>query len=236
MQKQRKIEDEKNDYDPQQKQKRKRNEPLFLIFFDYPKLESLENISQEFSSFRKRISSLYLSAPTQLNYQIASTLISQKLKDEIASRLNELQSKHKHQKTLLEIEDTKLALEFKNHFLPQLKKEIENENFNLQIALETYLKRNDFNNFKEKCYEYYATSLEIHTLDKISKSKNFLSYIGNLITKEEKSKYLKILNKKKIEYHFYSANINHLITSIKRKKIFYFFVKDKVFATLYAPI
>lgn len=216
----------------QQNQKQKHNETLFLIFFDYPKLKTLENSLPEFSSYLKKISSSY---PKELNY-VASILISQKLKDEIASRLNKLQSKHKLTKTLLEIEDKNLAFQFKNQILPQLKEEIENENFNLQISLDTAIARNDFNNFNEKCYEYYASSLEIFTLDKISKTYNLISYIGNFTTIQEKNKYLEILEKKKIDYKFYTAHINYLITSIKRKKIFYLFVKDKVFATLYAPI
>jgi hypothetical protein len=217
----------------QQQQKQKQKQPLFLIFFDSPKIETFENISQEFSSFRKRISHLFFS--DRLNHHIALTLISQKIKDEIALMLNKIQAKNKFKKTLLEIEDLKLAFQLKNQILPQLKKEIENDNLNLKIALHNAYKQEEFETFDEKCDEYFASSLELHIINKFSKP-NIIAYIGNLITKEEKSKYIRTLFEKQIKFEFYSVHINHIIASIERKKFFYLFLKDKVFATLYAPI
>jgi hypothetical protein len=105
----------------------------------------------------------------------------------------------------------------KNELIPKIKEEIELD-------------------FLQKDYIDLVSLFELYTLDKLSKTNNIIAYITNLSTPYEIQKQLKILNREKINFKSFTIYLDHIITSIERKKFFYLFLKDKVFATIYAPI
>ncbi len=191
--------------------KPKTNEPLFFINIPTPYAE----ISPEFSLYRKKLY-LSLELSTELKNEIFSSLLKTKLIEEIVSTLNKIQSKHKHNKTLLDLQDLHLAFQMKNELIPKLKTKIKEELASLQ---------NDI-----------IYQLELYALDKLSKTNNIIAYITKLSTTYEIQKQIKILKKEKIDIKCFTVNLEHIITSIEKRNLFYIFIKDKMFATIYAPI
>jgi hypothetical protein len=203
----------------QLKLKQKTNETLFFINIPTP-LE-YANISRNFSLYLEKILYHCFSSddiPKELKNKIASSLLNTKLKEEIASTLNKIQSIHKQQnKTLLDLQDLHLAFQLKNELIPKIQQEIELD-------------------FLQKDYIDLVSLFELYALDKLSKTNNLIAYITKLSTTYEIKKQLKILNKEKIKIKCFTINLDHIITSIEKRKLFYIFIKDKIFATLYAPM
>ena len=242
----------------QLKLKQKPNEPLFFISIPTP-LE-YANISRKFSLYLEKILHHCFPSsddiPKELKNKIASSLLNTKLKEEIASTLNKIQTIHKKQnKTLLDLQDLHLAFQLKNELIPKLKTKIKNEKMkirkeelaslpdNIIYQLFHFPPNEKYYNYfysqpkiKNSLYQYFASLLELYALDKLSKTNNLIAYITKLSTTYEIQKQLKILNKEKIKYKCFTINLDHIITSIEKKNLFYIFIKDKMFATLYAPI
>jgi hypothetical protein len=200
--------------------KLKTNEPLFFINIPTP-LE-YANISRKFSLYLEKILHHCFPSsddiPKELKNKIASSLLKTKLIEEIASTLNKIQSIHKKQnKTLLDLQDLHLAFQLKNELIPKIKQEIELD-------------------FLQKDYLDLVSLFELYALDKLSKTNNIIAYIAKLSTSDEIQKQINLLKKEKINFKCFTINLDNIITSIERKKLFYIFIKDKVFATLYAPI
>ena len=189
--------------------KQKPNEPLSFIFCNI-----------EYANFSKKI---HLYCKKNFADIPDPSFLRTKLKEEIASTLNKIQSIHKKQnKTLLDLQNLHLAFQLKNELIPKIQQEIEKEKI-------VFL-RKDYTDL------YFASLLELYALDKLSKTNNIIAYITKLSTTYEIQKQIKILNREKINFKSFTINLDDIITSIERKKFFYLFLKDKVFATLYAPI
>jgi hypothetical protein len=188
--------------------KLKRNEPLSFIICNI-----------EYANFLKNFSLYYEKNSSNIP---DPSFLKTKLKEEIALTLNKIQSKHKQNKTLLDLRDLHLAFQMKNELIPKIQTEIENE----KVA---FIQKDFFD-------LYYASLLELYALDKLSKTNNLIAYITKLSTTYEIQNQIKILNRKKINFKCFTINLDHIITSIERKNLFYIFIKDKIFATIYAPI
>jgi hypothetical protein len=200
--------------------KLKTNEPLFFI--NIPTTLEYANISRNFSLYLEKILNHCFPSsddiPKELKNKIASSLLNTKLKEEIASTLNKIQSIHKQQnKTLLDLQDLHLAFQMKNELIPKIKEKIELD-------------------YLQKDYIDLVSLFELYALDKISKTNNIIAYITNLSTSDEIQNQIKILNREKINFKYFTINLEHIITSIERKNLFYIFIKDKMFATIYAPM
>jgi hypothetical protein len=233
--------------------KLKTNEPLFFINIPTP-LEYAD-ISPNFSSFLKKLHHSFFHLPPEIKNKIASSLLKTKLIEEIASTLNKIQSKHKQNKTLLDLQDLHLAFQLKNELIPKLKTKIKNEKMkirkeelaslpdNIIYQLFHFPPNEKYYNYfyslpkiKNSLYQYFASLLELYALDKLSKTYNLIAYITNLSTPYEIQKQINLLKKEKINFKCFTINLDHIITSIERKNLFYIFIKDKMFATIYAPM
>jgi hypothetical protein len=192
----------------QLKLKQKPNEPLSFIFCNI-----------EYANFSKKIS-LYL----EENFPNIPdpSFLKTKLKEEIASTLNKIQSRYKTHKTLLDLQDLHFAFQLKNELIPKIQQEIEKEKI-------VFL-RKDYTDL------YFASLLELYALEKLSQTNNIIAYITKLSTSDEIQKQINVLKKEKINFKSFTINLDDIITSIEKRKLFYIFIKDKMFATLYAPI
>jgi hypothetical protein len=189
--------------------KLKTNEPLSFIFCNI----EYANFSEKFHLYCKKD---FADIPDP-------SFLKTKLKEEIASTLNKIQSIHKKQnKTLLDLQDLHLAFQIKNELIPKIQEEIKKEKI-------VFLR-------KDYIDLYFASLLELYALDKLSKTNNIIAYIAKLSTSDEIQKQINLLKKEKINFKCFTINLDHIITSIEKRNLFYIFIKDKIFATIYAPI
>jgi hypothetical protein len=170
------------------------------------------------------------------------------------------QEKHqkKERKTLLDIslEDPKLAFQLKHQLLPQLKKELTKEielaykkdydlYFTISFELYALEKLEQTNNILcfvsylfNPDYDYKEKYNELSRKNNWSLDKWIKDWLENKLYEKIKRKFSHLaVYKYKQPYHpfFTFVEKHYVVNAIRRKKIHFFVVNRKIFATLYAP-